>query len=186
MEASRSQLITSWSSVSVALFALMLAIYSARQTRNTTHLSVRPYVQLSFAFTDHGAGWRYRNLGLGPGLVESFEVSLDGQRLRTWNDLYKKLGLTGPMTFSVPGPGNMSVPYKTGDDTEVFWVTPADSDKLTSSAQRVQINTCYCSLYEDCWTSHFSRESPDSVPEEVSSCKVIPPEERFGVEMSTR
>ena len=184
MEASRSQLMTSWSSVVIALCALALSFYSACQTRKTTRLSARPYIQLSFDFNDRGAGWTYRNMGQGLAIVRSFEVSLDGQRLRSWNELRKGLNLTtGPLTFSVPGPGNIAVPYKPGDTTEIFWVSASDRERLTSNWERVRIATCYCSLYNDCWKSFSSKDKQDSIPEEASSCEMPPAGERFGVEV---
>jgi hypothetical protein len=184
MEASRSQLMTSWSSVGIALCALMLAFYSSCQTRKTTRLSARPYIEISFYFNDQGAGWTYRNFGLGPAVVNSLEVSFDGQRLRSWDELARQLGLgSGPIKFSMEGPGIVAPPYKTGDITEMFWVSPADRDKLVSNWSRVRISTCYCSLYNECWKSFSSKEQPDLAPQDVRSCKVIPAEERFGVEV---
>lgn len=161
----------------------MLAFYSSCQTRRTVRLSARPYVQLIFSWDDRGAGWTYRNFGVGPAIVRSFEVSFDGQRLRSWNELVSKLSLTGNMKFSVVGPGNPVLPYKTGDDTVIFWVPPEDRDKLVQNYSRVRISTCYCSLYDECWKSTAFREQSDADPRKVWSCKVIPPDERFGVEV---
>jgi len=188
MEATRSQLMTSWSSVVIALCALILSLYSACQTRRVTRLSARPYVQLSFSFNEQGAGWTYRNMGQGPAVVRSFEVSLDGQRLRSWNELVRKLDLTndGPIRYSVAGLGNIALPYKTGDITELFWVPPSDREKLVSNSARVRITTCYCSLYNECWKSFYSIDTADAIPKEVSACKVIPADERFGVELLSR
>jgi hypothetical protein len=190
MEASRSQLVISFSSallscssVAIALCALMLAFYSAYQTRKITRLSARPYVELTFDWNEKGAGWTYRNFGLGPAIVSSFEVSYDGERLRSWDELDRKLGLTGNVMFSVPGPGTISLPYKTGDNTVIFWMPPESRDKLVANSLRVRISTCYCSLYNECWKSFYSKQQPDIVPQEVWSCKVIPAEERFGVEV---
>ena len=168
----------------IAQRSLTITERSASQTSRATRLSARPYVQLGFYFNDRGAGWTYRNMGLGLAIVRSFEVSLDGHRLRSWNELQKKLDLTGgPITFSVAGPGNIAAPFKTGDVTEIFWVSPADREKLVSNAARVGIATCYCSLYEDCWRSFVSNGKQEAVPERASSCEVIPAGERFGVEV---
>ncbi len=158
MEASRSQLITSCSTVAIALCALSLSFYSACQTRRTARLSAKPYVQLTFGFNEKGAGWTYRNMGLGSAIVTSFEVSLDGQRLRSWDELIRKLGLTGDgaIKFTVAGPGNISSPYKTGDFAEIFWVPVEDREKLMSNSSRVRISTCYCSMYKECWKSFYS------------------------------
>ena len=183
MEASRLQLITSCSSMGIALCALILAFYSSCQTRRTTLLSARPYVELAFSFNDQGAGWTFRNMGLGPAVVRSFEVSYDDQPLRSWDDLMSKLGLVGNVKFSVAGPGVIAPPYKTGDATEIFWASPADRDKLVRNYSRVQISTCYCSLYDECWRSTYSKQQSDPTPKKVSSCKVIPSEERFGVQV---
>ena len=87
MEASRAQLITSSSSVVIALCALLLSFYSAFQTRRTARLSVRPYIVMSFYFNKEGAGWTLANGGQGPAIIRSFEVSLDGQRVESWYDL---------------------------------------------------------------------------------------------------
>jgi hypothetical protein len=125
-------------------------------------------------------------MGQGLAIVRSFEVSLDGHRLRSWNELIKALDLTGSITFSVAGPGNIAAPYKTGDVTEIFWVPVSDREKVVANSARIRIATCYCSLYDECWKSFYSSEKPDATPEEVSSCEVIPAGERFGVEVRAK
>ena len=131
-------------------------------------------MQISFYINSQGAGWTYRNMGQGPAIVYSFEVWLDGQPLRSWQELRRKLDLSGPASFSVAGLGIISTPYKTGDVTEIFWVEPQESEKLFSNSKRVRIATCYCSLFQDCWKSYYGNENQDSdIPEDVSSCEVV-------------
>jgi hypothetical protein len=180
----RPQLITSWASIVIALSGLLLSVYSACQSHSATRLSARPYVQIPFSFDDTGAGWRYLNMGLGVAVVKSFEVSLDGQRVRSWNELRDKLGLKGHLDFSVPGPGNIASPYKSGDRADLFWVSPDERNLLVSKSQRVRITSCYCSLYEECWKSSYATEMeiPNVIPEKVSACALLPANERFQVE----
>lgn len=170
-----------------ALAATQLASVAQKSlsiTEQTTRLSARPIVQVVFSFNELGAGWTYQNVGLGLAMVRSFEVSLDNQRLRSWNELQRKLDLNeGTIRFSVTGFGDIVPPNKAGDAGVIFWVPIADRQKLVSNSARVRIATCYCSLYGDCWRSFYSNEKHDAIPEATSSCKAIPVDERFGVEV---
>lgn len=180
-EPSRTQLITSSSSVVIALCALSLSFYSACQTRRTAHLSVRPYIVPSFYFTKEGAGYTFENYGQGPAIIRSFEVSLDGQRVESWYDLTQKLNLQGGYNFNVPGPGVVMPPQTRAGNSPargeagpyIFWVPSENKDgfkTLTASYSRLRITSCYCSLYEDCWKTTSSHPDGDLSPEEVSAC----------------
>ena len=137
--------LTSVSSLAIAVCALALSGYSAWQSRTTTRLSARPYVQLSFYFDDTGAHWNYRNVGLGPAIVKSFEVSLDNQPVTSWNQLAVNLDLP-QFTFAVPGVGNISQPYRPGDTDLIFSVPADERARLMQASKRVRIKTCcYCS-----------------------------------------
>ncbi len=59
---------------------------------------------------------------------------------------------------------------------------PVEDRENMSNSSRVHIDVLLLDV-QRVLEELYSSEQLDSVPEEVSSCKVIPAEERFGVEM---
>src|SRR5271165_597970 len=178
--ASRAQVVTSWASVGIAVCALFLSVYSAYQTRRTTRLAAMPFIIIEFYWNDSGAGWYFANSGEGLALIKSFKVSVDGRRIRSWNELVETLHLEQKWVFTVPEPGGAMQPNNTGHPAvKIFWLSPP-AEKLISMSNRVRIDTCYCSIYGECWTANWHFYKQDMSPEGVASCEVIPDAEKFG------
>ncbi len=145
----------------IALCALFLTIYQARLTRRHNRLSVRPLLtsytgevsssnaQITFSLT---------NSGLGPALIDAFEVTLDGApvNIRATEQLNGTLAqLLGrpPKSFSVGHLGPSSTLRK--DETrELFNIqfpvlTPAEFEALSGRLNRIRLVVKYHSLYNE-------------------------------------
>src|SRR5215210_6210753 len=80
------------SAVVVALASLTVALYEARTNREYQKVSVWPYVKQSNAWVPGEPYTRnIANLGVGPALVKSFQVSVDGTPRRDWAEVSRAL-----------------------------------------------------------------------------------------------
>ena len=77
----------------VSGWAVWVAIDSARATREHNKLSVRSHISLSFYANDKGAGVLRTVSGLGPAIINSFDVTVDGKQVNTWEQVLKALGI---------------------------------------------------------------------------------------------
>lgn len=139
-----------WVSVLISICALSLAIYTAYLERQHKRLSVQPHIYMSFYFNDQGAGWMTGNSGLGPAVIKWFTVYVDGKQQPTWAAVMKTLGIpAGAFEFSTLFPGELKA---TGGPAKIFWVPSGPRSKaLIRDYSRVQLEVCYCSLYDECW-----------------------------------
>lgn len=158
----------------VALSALAVSTYQAYIARQQQKMSAWPYVTQGNTGAD-GYARLVQNVGLGPALVRSVIVTVDGRRVRTWGALLQaslrvdsvalqaRLGRTRFVTSSV-WRGTVLLP---GSTTELARVEPgpfaADVRGALNDA-RVRLRVCYCSMYDDCWTSDSGQIEPARVP----------------------
>jgi hypothetical protein len=75
------------SSIMIAVLALAVSVYQSVLARQHNRQSVRPVLQLQTRFRPGGkAGLRLVNVGLGPAVITSSVVSVDGQELGDYNE----------------------------------------------------------------------------------------------------
>jgi hypothetical protein len=97
----------------VSILALVVSINSAAATREHNRLSVRPHISLSFNANDKGAGWIRTISGAGPAIINTFEVTVDGKPVQTWDAVLMAFGIDPQGTtgkFSIPTPGTYLLP----------------------------------------------------------------------------
>jgi hypothetical protein len=151
----------------VAAASLTVAVYEARTNREYQKLSVWPYLRQSNAMVPGESYMRnISNLGVGPALIKSVRVSVDGRPQRDWAEVSRALtGRAIPeLVYSSFHSGSVLLPDKT---STVLTIPPGDTAlKFWEQAQteRLSIRVCYCSLYDDCWLSDSGAEQPAPVP----------------------
>jgi hypothetical protein len=159
------------SAIIVAAASLMVAAYEARVNREYQKISVWPYVTQANAMVPGEPYTRnVSNLGVGPALIKSFQVRVDGAPRRDWAEVSR--ALTGKpipdLVYSSLRAGSVLLPDKTvtvirippGDAAVQFWEQ--------AQTERLSIRVCYCSLYGECWLN----DSRSGEPSSVGACPV--------------
>jgi hypothetical protein len=162
----KSWLNANWAGVVISFLALAVAVYSAYATRKHNRLSVRPHIGISFVANDKGAGWVLSSNGAGPAIVNSFEVTVDGKPIQSWDAVLNALGIDlqgRKYEFSIPTPGTNLPPRVDGTAT-LLWVDPAARTALLKNFARVQLKLVYCSLYDECWERASSQTHLEPIP----------------------
>jgi hypothetical protein len=146
------------SSMIIALSALELSILEFRAARWQARASVQPHFGISFYWDDTGAGWRDFNNGLGAARIRGFRLLVDGIP-QPADDTYKiiaralGLGIKGA-TISAWVNIRVGTLIKADSSEELFWLKSGPGmGKLFSSWKRISFETCYCSIYDECWIS---------------------------------
>lgn len=164
------------SAVFVALASLLVAVYEARTNREYQKVSVWPYVTQANAWVPGEPYTRtVSNFGVGPALVKSFQVSVDGEPRRDWAEVSRALtGRPVPeLVYYSLHAGSVLLPDKPvtlvkippGEAAQQFWEQ--------AQTPRLSIRLCYCSLYEECWLSDTRAPEPAPVP----ACRPDPDKE---------
>jgi hypothetical protein len=150
----------------ISLAALWVAYDQGQQTRLHHRLSVKPEIQVSFYTNDEGAGWEMRNAGLGPARVKWFKATFDHEEMPNWRSIRDKLQIQEPYMFSIPT-GTVLSPGR--PPSKLFWLKDRRAaDIVVKNSARLRTETCYCSLYDECW------RSPEVNPNDKNCAQEIP------------
>lgn len=171
--------------VLIAAAAAVAAIYQTRLMARQQAISVWPYAQMwaGIAIGENRTGvdeapfsFNIANKGVGPAIIETVSVRRNGKDIRGIPALLYMLAdendvsrsdLHGKIAEASLDPGEV---VQAG---EVRWIVRAYEDRIARLAaievyqkQTVEVELCYCSLYEDCWRLTF----PQAKPVKVGRC----------------
>lgn len=179
-----------WLDVTLGVAAIAISLFSAVMTLQHGHAmekmvdqnarmvqaSTWPYVTVADSNGDAAGHRLYKivvlNNGVGPAKVESLKLFYDGKPARDVFDLAGRVaradGETGRVAVIGSGiggviPARQTVPILTVQ-------APTSPDALVAAFGRarakIDVRLCYCSIFEDCWTT----TSNDPAPRQVRSC----------------
>jgi hypothetical protein len=179
---SLAALITAVAAVVITLEQTKVMREEADLERKNARISVMPSVWVS-TYIDTADGEAYfrvalTNKGLGPAVIERFDVTYHGLPVYSWDELARKMAarigseksfeedfLTSSRSPVSPGlmleAGAMSYPIQVEEGSD------RDGTKLFfRGSQDMSISVCFCSLHGDCFrTELFLR------PQEVDGCE---------------
>ena len=175
-----------WLDMSVAFSALFVSVVSLGVAIRMADANARLVSASSWPFLSYGAGWattagitkihmRVINTGVGPAKIESAELIWKGVAFARNQDFLKAccgLEPSGKPNFDsdlVPG-----VVLRAGERIEFLGFTelanPVAFAALRQAivSQDLQLNVCYCSIFDECWKSDLTTYS--LTPESVKAC----------------
>lgn len=168
--------IMSVSAIVAAIAAVLVAAYEARINREYQRISVWPRIQQSNSFVPGEPYLRtVSNVGVGPALIRSVQISVDGVPRRTWGEVIRAL-------IGQPAPGHVYSSFHAGavvlsdKPVTILKIPPGgEAQKFWEEVegQRLSIRICYSSLYEECWVA----DSLDDQPRSVAECRPDPAKE---------
>lgn len=116
------------------------------------------------------------NDGLGPALIRSAQLFVDGRHVPSWENFTSLLSRDVPRGSATVGSStiNASTTIRPGDTHHLITVQlgPKASPEVLRR-HRIALRFCYCSLNDACWTLHAM---PGTVtgeyPQRVASCPI--------------
>jgi hypothetical protein len=162
--------IMSVSAIIAAIAAVLVAVYETRINREYQRISVWPRLQQSNSFVPGEPYLRtVSNVGVGPALIRSVQVSVDGVPRRRWGEIIRSLvGKPVPgHVYSSLNAGAVVLPSK---DITVLRIPAGEEARLfaeQTDTARLSIQICYSSLYGESWIS----DSREAQPRPVAACQ---------------
>lgn len=160
--------------VLIAVLAVVVSFYQARIAENQAHASVWPYLSIGYNMYDGSDGpgftWTVDNNGLGPAVLQSVVVKVDGAPRKTWRDVITALGIQPDIMRTTSSLHGRVLPPNINRETTVQAIhipTLADARLFNKARDRVTMDICYCSVYDECWIARFE----DARVERVSHCE---------------
>lgn len=163
----------------VSISAVAIGLYEASLQRQHDRAEVYPRLSIATVTSTGGATISVINGGIGPAIVSSITVSVDGKPRRDWADVLTAL------LGRDPGPlSNMTIAdeaIRAGDRAQMVGMPPAAMPAdFWNAIGRVSIAICYQSLYDEAWTLEVKRLGKDpDVRTPVKSCAPQPHDAAF-------
>ncbi len=156
-----------WTAIGISACALLLTIDQARQTRDQAMRSVRPLCIAHFYQSKEAMQIDIDNGGLGPAQLRWAEVSVGGEQQRSWEEVFKKLGIKifprdGQEKQNTTALAGLMIPAGTSKTFVKAYFIEAGAEQteeylkqhasyINSLRNRVRIEFCYCSMYDECF-----------------------------------
>ena len=158
----------------VAISALLVSVYQAYIARQQVRMSAWPYVTQGNTGGGTDWAWVVANVGLGPALVRSMRVDVDGKAVRDWGAFGTTMLAVDETTLkarlrehrvttSTIRRGTVLLP---GNTTELLRISGgpfAGAMRQLLNDERVSVRFCYCSLYQECWVNDSRAPEPAPV-----------------------
>jgi hypothetical protein len=181
----------------IALAALLVSaltagtlVYQTRVIGAQYAATIWPYLSVGATYDLDGETIEITNDGVGPALIRSAKLSVDGKELSSWNDYIRVLASdpslrgnflqtraaflrgSGPreaLSMSSIGPATTLRPGETDTLFRLALAGTVSAEALHKHA--VSMDFCYCSLNGSCWNLHAvaGETNPDRQP--VSQCE---------------
>jgi hypothetical protein len=157
----------------VGLLALLVSGYTAYIQRQQVRAQVWPYLTKAYVdpadTSDTLRKLAIFNKGVGPAIVRSVQVSVDGKSQTTWQQVFSALNLSSVHFGYSSLAGNVLSPGETLD-VLIFKDAPAYSRFRDAMSARARMSICYCSTLGECWmlADHSPRGEPEVQP--ITEC----------------
>lgn len=162
----------------VGLLALLVSGYTAYIQRQQVRAQVWPH--LSIAYQDQAYKLSVFNKGVGPAIVRSVEVTVDGKPQPDWEHALAAMSL--PHAESDYGHSTLATAVLSPGDALAVLVfdekTKYQHFRTAMSAHGL-VNICYCSTLGDCWLLEDHRAPVKPAVRPVGQCPRLTPAEAF-------
>lgn len=154
----RPEYLVAISAIFVSIATLAVYMYQARIMQNQQHTSVWPYVQWKYNNANNEFVVYVENKGIGPGLIRDTQLTLDGKEMKSNSHLFRTL--VGSSNFNYVNSTVEGVVISPGERIELFHIFDSayakkfDSLIVQNRLHQFKFTICYCSVYDDCWTSN--------------------------------
>jgi hypothetical protein len=160
------QMLVSLSAVLLSLCGLFVSLYETSIMREEQYASVWPHVEIgpSVDGNDLSLAFRIQNTGVGPANIKAAYLEYNGEIINNWREIVERFTEDeNYFTGSINLVNGSVLPPRS--DQESIYAFDAD----TSSVQQelfyemrnqvfegnLNINICYCSVYDQCWTANM-------------------------------
>ena len=134
----------------VSLSALGVGVYEAALQRQHDRAEVWPHAEVGLFVDTTGANVQVENTGLGPAVVESIDVSIDGKTQQSWGAILQTL--VGDSLRAHSNNTAYEHGIRPGDRVLLFGL-PRESlpTPFWSQMKRIVVTLCYRSVFGERW-----------------------------------
>lgn len=153
----------------VAIGALLISAITAATVAYQTHVignqyaaAVWPYLGMNVTYDIRSETFQIQNEGLGPALIQSAQLSVDGKKVPGWAQYIYALARDPKIRpffrkgiFMSMASVDASTTLRAGDSKTILLLRfPTAAPTVNLLAHALTLDFCYCSLNSSCWTLH--------------------------------
>src|SRR6056297_3441757 len=178
------------SAVVLSVCGLFISMYEASLIREQQRASVWPNVEIQPSIRNDSLKIFVQNSGIGPARIMNASVSYQGEVKDNWADVINSFNFRSDEMSDYQSLIQGSVlPPDSGQEMIFRVASSADDQELNLAFQMgraiiqedLNINICYCSVYDECWTTELRylvrKSNGEPVPSReallVSSCSMV-------------
>ncbi len=165
----------------ISAIAAFASVMQTRALQDQYAAAIWPYLSVNSTFSPKGATIDLTNDGLGPALIRSAQLSLDGRPASGWGDVLRTIFTDPQLHMPKHSIGsaqmssiNASTTIRPGDTHRLIGITLSKGVPIqTLLRHKVAMDICYCSLNDRCWTLHSTPgRTSGEYPHTVSRCTI--------------
>jgi hypothetical protein len=186
-----ADLILAGSAIFISVVSLVVSIHHGRimeklvaANEKQVEASTLPILRFStgnVADNNKAVHFDVRNGGTGPAIIEWLRVKWNGESTNGPGDLLdrccRKRAEQGVPVWRNFASG-MTIPAGQSETIFQFPAAGADAEMYrlldTEARFKIEVEGCYCSVLDECWTSDFTAR-----PHKVTACEPIPDKQRW-------
>lgn len=150
--------------IAVSFAAMAISLLEVTSVRAQQNASVWPYVEIEERYSQNGFQLRLTNKGVGPALMGDIVLLANGTPLTDIDAfIAETVGEKDAFSYDVYETSNPSGSVvSAGESYDLFSVPWEERTRLfvNNVAERIDIEACYCSIHDDCWTLKMSSPRP--------------------------
>lgn len=161
----------------IGLMALVVSGYTAYVQRQQVRAQVWPYLMVGYADIEHAR--IVFNKGVGPALVRSVQVFVDGKPQPDWAHVMSALGV--PDNVSYQQSTLASNVLSANEKLDILVLGDEEGYKAfrKQSVDRASTRICYCSTLDDCWMYDDHRAADEPRTQAIDRCPDLPTAQAF-------
>ncbi len=153
----------------VSVSAVAVGLYEAQLQRAHDRAEVWPHVEISTFVTPKGASLFVENTGLGPAIIKSVVVTVDGKPRRSWDDVLLALGDSARAAMSTTTVVDHAL--RGGERTALVGLDrQALPPHFWGWVARVAVTICYASVFNESWVVNDDHLGGTSTWRSVAAC----------------
>ena len=157
----------------VSVSAVVVGIYEASLQRHHDQAEVWPHVEIGVFTKQNGATIQLENTGIGPAIIKSVLVTVDGQPQANWSGVLRVLNGVEPMPFSNYSAAEHGL--RPGDKIALMDVPIADQPHdFWKAIARVGMTICYTSVFQQHWVVESKSLGHGILWRDVAACPAQP------------
>lgn len=143
-------MLVGFAAILISVCAVAVGGYEAYLQRKHDRAQVWPHLELTLTSGPTGAELQVINAGIGPAVVRSVNVLVDGRPTAGWQDVFKSMLNHPPGRYSTSTIRERVL--RAGEQVTLVAVPTAElPPDLPARLGRIGIEVCYASVYGDVW-----------------------------------